>query len=220
MQRAAVVDSVAQQIEAINTGRPVCIGIDGIDTAGKTTFADELAAILSRNSRQVIRASVDGFHNPRTVRYQRGKLSPDGYYQDTFNLDAIRQLLLEPLNEGGSREYCTTNYDLVHESPIEPAYARAAEDAILIVDGVFLHRLELRSYWDYSVYLCISPATALQRAIKRDAAVFGSIEAVQERYQQRYLPGQQIYLERCQPEQVATIVIDNNDVGAPRAMRG
>ncbi|MBX3082833.1 MAG: uridine kinase [Anaerolineae bacterium] len=218
MQRSVVLDSVAQQIGALSAAQPVCVGIDGIDTAGKTTFADELAVILQETRRQVIRASVDGFHNPRAVRYQRGKLSPEGYYSDTFNVNAIRELLLDPLSEGGSRRYCTANYDLAHESPIEPEYKQATEDAILIVDGVFLHRPELRSYWDFSVYLNISPATALQRAFKRDTVVFGSIEAVQDRYQRRYIPGQQLYLDRCQPAQIATVVIDHNDVDAPHVM--
>ena len=215
MQRSAVLEQVAQRIEAVSIERPIRVGVDGLDTAGKTTFGDELATLLRRTGRQVIRASVDGFHNPRPIHYQRGKLSPEGYYLDTFNVEAFRQLLLEPFGQGGTRLYVTTNYDLAREEAITPILERADETSILIVDGVFLHRPELRDYWDVSVYLRISPDTALQRAIKRDVVVFGSIEVVRERYTQRYLPAQQTYVERCQPEQLATIVIEHNDPAEP-----
>jgi len=45
--------------------------IDGPDAAGKTTLADELAVALRERGRDVIRASIDGFHRPRRERYRR-----------------------------------------------------------------------------------------------------------------------------------------------------
>ncbi len=44
------------------------VAIDGIDAAGKTTLADELAELLDRADCQVLRASIDGFHHPASVR--------------------------------------------------------------------------------------------------------------------------------------------------------
>lgn len=41
------------------------VGIDGVDGAGKTCLADELAGVLQAQGAPVIRASVDGFHRPR-----------------------------------------------------------------------------------------------------------------------------------------------------------
>ena len=57
-------------------------------------FADELAAVLRDRGHTVIRASVDGFHNPREIRYQRGRQSPAGYYLDSFDYDRLRRVLL------------------------------------------------------------------------------------------------------------------------------
>jgi uridine kinase len=70
--------------------------VDGIDGAGKTTFADELAAVLRDRGHAVIRALVDGFHNPREVRYRRGRRSAVGYYLDSFDYDRLRRVLLDP----------------------------------------------------------------------------------------------------------------------------
>jgi hypothetical protein len=52
---------------------------------------------------------------------------------------------------------------------------------------------------------------ALQRALKRDQALFGSAAAVQQRYGQRYIPAQRFYLETIRPEEQADVVVTNND---------
>lgn len=51
------------------------LAIDGVDGAGKTTLADELAIALEKKGEQVIRASIDGFHNPQKLRYAMGRNS-------------------------------------------------------------------------------------------------------------------------------------------------
>ena len=79
---------------------PILVGIDGVDAAGKTTVADRLAGRLEKSNRQIIRASIDGFHNPKAIRYRKGRDSPDGYYQDSFNLQLLIDKLLEPLSSG------------------------------------------------------------------------------------------------------------------------
>lgn len=50
---------------------------------------------------------MDGFHHPREIRYRRGSLSPEGYYRDAFDYDAVHAQLLEPLGPGGDRRYRT-----------------------------------------------------------------------------------------------------------------
>ena len=56
---------LAQRLVAVSPDRTIRVAIDGVDGAGKTTFADELGSSVSALGRPVIRASVDGFHNPR-----------------------------------------------------------------------------------------------------------------------------------------------------------
>src|SRR5919204_1789518 len=96
MARAAVIRELADRIEAVRRPHPVRVAIDGVDAAGKTTLADELAAVLRGRGREVIRASIDGFHRPRAERYRRGELSPEGYYHDSFDYDAVRETILGP----------------------------------------------------------------------------------------------------------------------------
>lgn len=199
--------------------RVLRVAIDGPDAAGKTTLADELAHALAGRDRPVIRASVDGFHQPRAVRRRRGSLSPQGYFHDAFDYAALRRLLLDPLGPAGDRYHRTAAFDHVHDRPLEQPAHLAAHDAILLVDGVFLQRDDLRSCWDLTVYLQISPAESLRRALRRDTALFGSPAAVRERYEARYLPGQQLYRAIATPADHADVLIDHERPDTPRILR-
>jgi uridine kinase len=52
----------------------VLVGVDGRDAAGKTTVVDRLAEALPVPT---LRVSIDGFQQPRELRYQRGDLSAE-----------------------------------------------------------------------------------------------------------------------------------------------
>jgi uridine kinase len=39
---------------------------------------------------KTLHACVDGFNRPRAQRYQRGELSPEGYYLDSFDYQTLR----------------------------------------------------------------------------------------------------------------------------------
>lgn len=97
MKRTHMLQALAKRIATLLSAHPVRIAIDGIDAAGKTTLANELAMVLQSQGRTVIRASIDGFHRPRAERYQRGPASPEGYYADSFDYPALRDELLLPL---------------------------------------------------------------------------------------------------------------------------
>ena len=100
--REALLARLADRIAAIEVRHPVRVAIDGIDAAGKTTFADALAPLVAERGRPVIRASIDGFHRPRAERYRRGADSPEGYYLDSFDYERVRAELLDPLGPGAT----------------------------------------------------------------------------------------------------------------------
>jgi uridine kinase len=72
-QRQQLLHRVVNAIAHVPATNVVRVAIDGVDGAGKTHLADELAALLQELGRTTIRASVDGFHNPQAVRYQKGR---------------------------------------------------------------------------------------------------------------------------------------------------
>jgi len=88
-----------------------------------------------------------------------------------------------------------------------------------VFDGVFLNRRELRSYWDVVIYLDVPFEVALNRALLRDGASFGGVERARVRYEQRYYPGQRIYLAEVQPAEQADFVVDNTVPQHPKVLK-
>jgi uridine kinase len=215
MTRSQLLKELAAQLMAIKRPHPIRVAIDGVDAAGKTSLANELGPPLQEQKRLVIRASIDGFHNPREIRYKRGPNSPAGYYYDSFDYKAIKSLLLEPLGPHGNLQYQTAIFNFRTESSVNSSTHQAHPKAILLFDGVFLLRPELDNSWDVRIFVDVDFAVSVERATHRDQKLFGSAEAVETRYRQRYVPGQQIYLQRCQPKKRADIVVSNNDPTNP-----
>ncbi len=101
MSTKTVFETLAAEINALR-GSPV-VAIDGVDGSGKTTFTKSLAAQL--NERPAIVIHVDDFLNPPEIRHRRGRLSPEGFWLDSYDYDALERHVLAPLRPGGNREY-------------------------------------------------------------------------------------------------------------------
>jgi uridine kinase len=216
MLRKQLINLLVQTIRRMTCPHPTRVAIDGIDAAGKTMLADEIAAALQEEQRPVIRASIDGFHRPKKERYRRGELSPEGYYYDSFDHVAVKQNLLQPLGPGGTGEYRVKVFDFRKDSPILSPVMSAPDDAILLFDGVFLLRPELNDHWDLRIFIHVDFDVSLRRVLSRDLPLFGSEDAVVERYEKRYILGQKMYLRQVRPQKIADIIIDNDDPQNPR----
>jgi len=213
-----MLDQLASRLMALQIQHPVRVAIDGVDAAGKTTLADELAALLIQHGRTVIRASIDGFHRPHAERHRQGTTSPEGYYVDSFDYDALRNVLLGPLGLHGSRLYRRAVFDYRIDAPSMTEEELAPEDAILLFDGVFLLRPEINDQWDYRIFVEVPFAVTVERAILRDIDLFGSAEATRARYEERYIPGQEIYLKSVDPLRRAQAIVQNENPEHPVLM--
>lgn len=217
MNRSELIQDLVSRILAVKRPHPVRVGIDGVDAAGKTTLADEIAPLLEDAGRQAIRASIDCFHNGSAVRYRRGRESPEGYYFDSFDHVALSERLLQPLGPRGTRRFQRAAFDYRNDTPIDAPLETAEPDAVLVFDGIFLHRPELRSHWDFSVFLDVDFAVTIPRAMRRDDATPES--EVQRIYDIRYVPGQRLYLSAVRPKARASLLIDNADPANPTILR-
>ncbi|TDE14312.1 uridine kinase [Jiangella asiatica] len=186
----------------------VLVAIDGPDAAGKTTLADGVAASLEGLA---VRASIDDFHRPAVERRARG-LTAEAYLDDTFAFDDV-ELLLQAF-AGGTTSVVTGVLDLATDR-VSVRHETVPEAAVLVMDGVFLLRRELRRYWDVGIHLHVPEEVTLERALVRDRQVFGDAARVEERYRRKYLPGQALYRSREDPWGVADVVADTSDVRSP-----
>jgi uridine kinase len=209
--RQSVLEQVALEIQSHSNGEVTLVAIDGVDGAGKTHFADELADVLRAKQQLVVRASVDSFHNRRDVRYRLGKDSPVGFFQDSYNYDLLCSSLLEPLHRTGSKLVRLKAFDHVTDSEIQCEQQEVKPSTILLFDGIFLHRPELTKYWHYSIFLDVPFSISIPRGAQRGD---GSPDPEAES-NNRYVAGQRVYLETCNPTAKASIVLNNSDLRNP-----
>jgi uridine kinase len=214
--RTQLLERLADAVCALGSARPARVAIDGPDAAGKTTLADELATVVAARGRPVIRASVDGWHRPRAERYRLGPDSPEAYYRDSFDNEALVACLLAPLGPGGDRRYHRAIHAWQSDLAVAPGDAETAPaDAVLLLDGVFLQRPELVDHLDLRVFVAVPFAETLRRALVRDVPLLGDAARVRARYATRYVPGQQRYYDEARPAARAELVVDNTDPAAP-----
>jgi uridine kinase len=214
VSRHELLSQVAGVVLGLGAGRPVRVGIDGSDAAGKTTLADELAERL-RGERPVIRAGIDGFRRPRDARPRPGDTFPGGYFDDWFDNEAVVDGLLSPLGPGGDRRYTTMTYDDRADLRVVAPVQVAAPDAVLLFDGVFVLQRALVPYWEVGIYLHADEDEVLRRGVARDSGWFGSEEAALQALTTNFLPGYRRYREQHDPAAVAHIVVDNTDPQHP-----
>lgn len=190
--------------------KPVRVAINGIEGTGKTVFAEKLTRYLNAQHFKAIQVTIDGFHFDKAIRYQQGRDSAKGYYENAYNeLDFVEKVLKASQSE--TPNYTEATHDLetdkyVHLDPVFIDF-----DTVLITDGAYLFKPNYRHHWDLKIYLKTSFETALIRGIERDKTKLGGYDSTKEKFKQRYHKASEMYLEENKPEQIADIIIDNTD---------
>ena len=155
---------------------------------------------------------LDDFHHRRPTRYRRGQHSAAGFRLDSYNLEQFRSYVLAPLKPGGSGAFRRAGHDLRTDAVLAPEPEPAAPNAVVLVDGLFLHRRELAPQWDFSVFLDVPFAVTAARMAVRD----GSPADPDHPLMQRYVGGQRLYFADSDPASLATVVVENSDPLSPR----
>jgi uridine kinase len=220
--RTEVIRTLADLIVAVERPHPIRVAIDGRSGAGKSTLAGELAARIEDRGRCAIPASIDDFYGLWLDRHNRRYLTAETFYSDAYDYATLQRLLLEPLGPGGSRRCRTRWHDGWHEGVIEQDERTAPDDAILLLEGVFLLRPELDRFWDVRVFVDVDAGQSFERGVGRDLTLEEPALRDARRpdrvrvYRERYLPADERYLRAVNPLALADIVIDNRALDAPR----
>ncbi|MFF5228933.1 AAA family ATPase [Dactylosporangium sp. NPDC000521] len=212
--RDEVLAHLAEAVGSVTAAHPTRVAVDGPPAAGKTTLADELAAVLRTQGRAVIRATIDDFLFPRAQRYPRGEYSAEGCYFDTHDNDALTRVLLDPLGPGGDRRFQQAVYDHTADTALSPPVTTAPADAVLLFDGVFLMRPELIDRWDLRVFVSTALEKTVDRAVIRERRVSSRAD-VERRWRERYIPAQQLYFTTVRPTEHADIIVHNDEPQQP-----
>lgn len=213
--RDEMLSHLAEAVRAVKITHPTRVAFDGVPAAGKTTMADELAVVLRAQGREVIRATIEDFLAPRSVRFRPAEESAEHWYKESTDLDALCRVLLDPLGPGGDRRIQRAVYDKAADIALSPPVTTAAIDAVLLFDGVFLLRKELFDRWDLRIFVSASFEKTLDRARIRDQTPFRSATEAERRYRSRYIPSQQFYFGTASPADHADIIVHNDEPQEP-----
>ncbi|UVI36813.1 uridine kinase [Brevibacterium spongiae] len=211
--RRAVLRRLLTAICEVRSGRRTLIAVDGLDGAGKTVLAEELVGLAADglSARPVASVSIDGFHHPREVRYARGR-GPESFFRDSYDYAAFERAVVSPFRRGAS--VTPAVWDVDADASIPPEALDLPEDCVLLIDGIFLHRPELRELWDASIWVEVPFEVSVPRGNQRFSHLTDSDPGCEANH--RYVGGQRLYFAEAAPWEHATWVVDNENLDDPR----
>lgn len=203
---------VAHLRAAVPVHRRALVAVDGVGASGKSTVTAELARRLG--GRPVVVLHADDFFHPSSVRHARGRLSPEGFWLDAYDYAALTSWALDPLRPSGDGLYRASSHDPASDRTVRPDARQAPADAVVLVEGTFLHRDELVGYWDFSLYLDV----ALEESERRMAVRDGVDPDARRGLAARYAGAQRLYFAAASPWDSASLVLDTTDLDRPRVV--
>jgi uridine kinase len=190
------------------------ITIDGIDGAGKSTFARSLLAALERAGRRGVVVSIDEFRRP--VDWKHTSVEVDAYYDNYYDLPLCEATLAAFV--AGAPSITIPAFDSKTER-LDGSRKLALEGtSFAIVEGVFPLRVPSAAA-GIVVFLDVDERVARQRILERDQRRGRTREDIEHRIDHRYFPAQKRYWSQVNPRERADILIDNELPQAPRVLR-
>ncbi|MEK4024846.1 uridine kinase [Sporosarcina sp. FSL W7-1283] len=177
----------------LHTGRTVVIGIDGLGGSGKSTYARDLQQAI----KGVHLFHLDDFIHPKKIRYNEEYEEWYGYYYLQWRYEYLINELLAPLKNEGEVRRTIELYDKETDGYIEQEID-IPSGSIVLIEGVFLQRPEIRPYVDHVIFLNVDKQTRLKRVIDRDVYI-GTKEEIISKYERRYFPAEEMYMKLCKP---------------------
>jgi len=200
---AALVEEIADLIDARNPPTWVRVAVDGAPAAGPHQLADRLVGPLRLRGRAVLRVRADDFLRSASVRLERGRTDPDAYYEDRLDVGGLSREVLEPLDAGGTGRVLPTLWDAGRDRATRAPYVSLAPGGVLLLSGDLLLGAGLAL--DFVVHLELS-ADALRRRTPAE-----------DRWR---LPAYERYANEVDPAALADLVIRVNDPRRPAVVDG
>jgi len=215
-ERLRVVSLLWHEIQQVRPESRILIALDGFDGSGKSHLSSEIAEHAKTVSgRPLVRASIDGFHHPRNVRRKAGS-GPEGFYHGSYRYPEFRRCVVEPLRRGAPIKPAI--WDVAQDEPVNTNPVSVPPRAIVLVDGIFLHRPELVDVWDATVWLEVPFTVSVPRGNARFTGPHDPDPEAASNH--RYVQGQRLYLREADPQSRANWIFDNTNLARPHLRKG
>lgn len=160
------------------------VGIDGCGAAGKSTLATRLRMALTDRGRDSAIVQMDDFFLPTALRNR----TPADAVGSAFDWRRLRDEVLVPLRAGQRARY--QRYDWPSDAL---AKWHGVPNGIVIVEGVYSTRVELRQFYHLTVWVECPRSVRLARGIERDG------EAARRRWEEEWMPAEDLYVNEQSP---------------------
>lgn len=197
MRRADLVELIAARLAAGTR-----FGVDGPVERDTGALADDIAACLRERAVPVARVRLGDFVRARSLRLEQGPDDPDAMYRLWYDVPALRREVLDPF--GAGQAWLPSLRDAASDRPLRQRPRPHRPGMVLVLDGRFLLRDDVRGGLDDVAHLDVSPAGRRRRVPPEEAA--------------RLLPAWQTYLDDVGPAARAglTVRFDHPDRPALR----
>jgi uridine kinase len=207
MDLAAIVDRVADLRAVIPPRRATLVAISGIDASGKGWVAARLASGLRARGMRVADLCVDGWLRLPSERF--GASDPAGhFYRHALRFDAMFSQVVLPV-----RNHRSVHVEVDHADEIATTFRPRRYDLtdvdIILLEGIFLLRRDLRAHYDASIWIDCSIETALERAIGRGQEGLAPAATIHA-YRTIYFPAQEIHFAFDDPRAACTWILVND----------
>jgi len=180
------------------------VGIDGLGGAGKSTIAKEINELFEADNIHTEVFHLDDFIYPRKIRYNDDYPQWEQYYYLQWKYDYFLNTVVNPVRENRvvpsielydkkNDKYFTVNRNI-------------PKGSIVIIEGIFLQREELKNIFDYVIYVDVPEEERLRRVLLRDVHLGDEI-AIRNKYENRYFPAEHFYVKKYNPAARANLVV-------------
>lgn len=181
------------------------VGIDGLGGAGKSTISEKICKKLESYKFNIILLHIDDFITMREVRYNTSYPEWQCYYDLQWRYKYFVETINKIKNGTTKNQLEIELYDKDNDNYYKKSYD-VTEHTVVIVEGIFLQRKELKGIFDFMVYIDIPETVRLERVLKRDTYI-GNEQQIVDKYQNRYFPAEHKYFSEYQPNKSADYVI-------------
>ncbi len=199
------VESARHELPA---SRSLLVGITGIDGSGKGYLTKRLAELLELSKFRVAAINIDPWLNLPSRRFDPNDPARH-FYERGIRFDEAFDHLILPLQRQRTHSVMAQVTDATStESYQLHAYDYTNIDIILL-DGIFLLKRELRDFFDLVYWIDCTFETALERALARNQEGLSREEVIRD-YETIYFPAQRIHLEEDRPKEFASGIVAND----------
>lgn len=116
----------------------VRVAVDGAEPASPRGLADALVAPLKARGRPTVRVRAEDQLRPASLRLERGREDPDGFYEDWLDGAGLAREVLMPLDPGGSGRIRPVRFDAAADRASRTGFTTVLPETVLIVSGPLL----------------------------------------------------------------------------------